>query len=87
MSEKAIFSPLEGGGVLGRKKENTPTQIAAAAVTYVLHLVTGWASLAAIAQVGAWINLFNLLPVWQLDGARGFPRAENNRHAESGYCG
>ena len=26
----------------------------------------------AIAHVGAWINLFNLLPVWQLDGARGF---------------
>jgi Zn-dependent protease len=28
--------------------------------------------LAAIARVGAWINLFNLLPVWQLDGGRGF---------------
>jgi Zn-dependent protease len=27
---------------------------------------------AAIAQVGAWINLFNLLPVWQLDGSRAF---------------
>ena len=26
----------------------------------------------AIASVGAWINLFNLLPVWQLDGGRGF---------------
>ena len=26
----------------------------------------------AIAHVGAWINLFNLLPVWQLDGNRGF---------------
>ena len=26
----------------------------------------------AIAHVGAWINLFNLLPVWQLDGSRGF---------------
>ena len=28
--------------------------------------------LAAVARVGAWINLFNLLPVWQLDGGRGF---------------
>jgi len=27
---------------------------------------------AAIAAVGAWINLFNLVPVWQLDGGRGF---------------
>jgi Zn-dependent protease len=26
----------------------------------------------AIARLGAWINLFNLLPVWQLDGGRGF---------------
>jgi Zn-dependent protease len=26
----------------------------------------------AIASTGAWLNLFNLLPVWQLDGNRGF---------------
>ena len=26
----------------------------------------------AIARVGAWINLFNLTPVWQLDGSRAF---------------
>ena len=26
----------------------------------------------AIARTGAWINLFNLIPVWQLDGSRGF---------------
>ncbi len=39
---------------------------------YLLHLATGWASLAAIARFAAWINLFNLLPFWQLDGGRGF---------------
>jgi Zn-dependent protease len=27
---------------------------------------------AAIAHVGAWINLLNLAPVWQLDGSRAF---------------
>jgi Zn-dependent protease len=32
----------------------------------------GWPSWVATARVGAWINLFNLLPVWQLDGGRGF---------------
>ena len=32
----------------------------------------GWPMLAAIAHTGAWIYLFNLLPVWQLDGNRGF---------------
>jgi Zn-dependent protease len=26
----------------------------------------------AIAELTAFINLFNLIPVWQLDGARGF---------------
>ena len=26
----------------------------------------------AIAQVGAWINIFNLVPIWQLDGGRAF---------------
>ena len=34
--------------------------------------VTGWPILAAVASVAAWINLFNLVPFWQLDGARGF---------------
>ena len=38
---------------------------------YTIHLATGIPHLAAIARVAAWINLFNLLPVWQLDGSRG----------------
>ena len=42
--------------------------IAALALGAVLHSQL----LFAIAQLGAWINLFNLLPVWQLDGGRGF---------------
>jgi Zn-dependent protease len=33
---------------------------------------TGIPLLAALAHVGAWLNLFNLLPVWSLDGGRGF---------------
>ncbi|HEY3450467.1 MAG TPA: site-2 protease family protein [Myxococcales bacterium] len=33
---------------------------------------TGWPMLAAIAYVSAWLNLFNLMPVWSLDGGRGF---------------
>jgi Zn-dependent protease len=39
---------------------------------YAGHLATGWQSLAAIARVGAWLNLFNLLPIATLDGGRGF---------------
>lgn len=46
--------------------------LGAVLAAYGLHLATGWDSLAAIARFSAWINLFNLLPVWQLDGGRGF---------------
>jgi len=44
----------------------------AAIAAYLTYLGTGWGSWAAIARVGAWINLFNLMPIWQLDGGRGF---------------
>jgi Zn-dependent protease len=46
------------------------------AVAAVLTLVAGTLLhspiLSAIGHVAAWINLFNLLPVWQLDGGRAF---------------
>lgn len=41
-------------------------------VAYLLFLVTGWKGFVAIGGIGAVINLFNLTPVWQLDGARGW---------------
>ncbi|MBY0400192.1 site-2 protease family protein, partial [Myxococcota bacterium] len=45
--------------------------LAAAVSAYALHLATGYAVLAGIAHAGAVVNLFNLIPVWQLDGSRG----------------
>ena len=36
-----------------------------------LYAATGNALFAAVARAGAWLNLFNLIPVWQLDGSRG----------------
>jgi len=44
----------------------------AAIAAYLAYLGGGWPLLAAIARWGAWINLFNLLPFWQLDGGRAF---------------
>jgi Zn-dependent protease len=35
-------------------------------------LTTGLPIWYAIAHTAAWLNLFNLLPIWQLDGGRGF---------------
>jgi Zn-dependent protease len=46
--------------------------LGAAIAASIAYWTTGIAMLAAIASVGAWINLFNLVPFWQLDGARGF---------------
>lgn len=46
--------------------------LGAALAAWLVYLATDWAAWGAIARVGAWINLFNLLPVWQLDGAHGF---------------
>jgi Zn-dependent protease len=46
--------------------------LGAAAVAYAVSVATGAALWAAIAKLGAWINLFNMLPLGQLDGGRGF---------------
>jgi len=46
--------------------------LAAAATAGSVYWAGGGATWAAIARLGAWINLFNLIPFWQLDGGRGF---------------
>jgi Zn-dependent protease len=46
--------------------------LGAAAVSLGLWWVTKQPLFAALAGVGAWINLFNLIPVWTLDGGRAF---------------
>lgn len=84
---------IPGVGAIIRLKQNLPDAIAdartglagpmwglgAAIGAYLVYLATGWQSWAAIAQVGAWINLFNLIPVWQLDGGRGFRTLTRNQ--------
>jgi Zn-dependent protease len=43
----------------------------AALALFGVYLSSGVGVLGVIAHFAAWLNLFNLLPVWQLDGARG----------------
>lgn len=43
-----------------------------AIAAFVWYALAAQPAVGAIAHFAAWINLFNLLPVWQLDGARGF---------------
>jgi Zn-dependent protease len=37
-----------------------------------VYVLTGQPIFAALAKIGAWVNLFNLTPIWQLDGGRAF---------------
>ena len=46
--------------------------LGAGLVAYGVYRVTGAPLWGAIAQLTGIINLFNLIPIWQLDGARGF---------------
>lgn len=77
---------LPGIGAVVRLKQHPPTValdarvglagplwgLGAALLAWGVFAMTGGAIWMAIAKVGAWINLFNLLPVWQLDGGRAF---------------
>lgn len=53
--------------------------LAAVIFSYLVFKLTGSAAWGAIAKFSAWINLFNLLPVWQLDGGRGFRALAKNQ--------
>jgi Zn-dependent protease len=44
----------------------------AAAVCFLLYLATGAGIWAALAHLGAIVNIFNLIPIGPLDGSRGF---------------
>jgi Zn-dependent protease len=46
--------------------------LGAAVAACLVSLAGGGGLFLAIARTGAWLNLFNLLPIWQLDGNRGF---------------
>jgi Zn-dependent protease len=62
--------------------------LGATLAVYGLHLALGWPVLAAIAKFSAWLNLFNLLPVWSLDGGRGFAAlTRHQRWGAAAACG
>ena len=77
---------IPGLGALIRLRETLPTAIedarvglagpiwglGASVAAWLLSIALHSPFLAALAGVNAWINLFNLMPVWQLDGGRAF---------------
>ena len=62
------FDPVE---VAALQPEAINADVAAALAAFAVGTITGGPVWFAIARTGAWINLFNLLPIWQLDGNRG----------------
>jgi Zn-dependent protease len=83
-ADAPMFIPGLGAFVRLRRLHITPVQdsriglagpiygLGAAAVALCVSYFTGWKAWGAIAHLGAILNLFNLIPVWQLDGSRGF---------------
>ena len=55
--------------------------LGAGLLSYGIFLATKAPIWLAIAQLGGFINLFNLIPIWQLDGARGFSALSQRQRA------
>jgi Zn-dependent protease len=53
--------------------------LSAALACAAVYLVTRAEFWGALAHTGAYLNLFNLIPVWQLDGSRGFNALTKNQ--------
>lgn len=76
-----IFIPFLGAAIFQREHPTTALKQAqigiagpiagtiGATVAYVFYLVNGWDVLLLAATIGFFLNLLNLIPVWQLDGA------------------
>jgi Zn-dependent protease len=83
-ADAPMFIPGLGAFIRLRRLHITPVQdarvglagplygLGAAVAALGLSYATGGKAWAAIAHFGAVVNLFNLIPVWQLDGSRGF---------------
>lgn len=83
-AEAPLFVPGIGAFVLLRRHIADPVVdatiglagpiwgLGAAVAAYAVAKVTGEPTWLSIARWGALLNLFNLVPVWQLDGARAF---------------
>jgi Zn-dependent protease len=51
--------------------------LGAGAAAFAVSRLTGSPTWGAIAELTGFINLFNLIPIWQLDGSRGFHALSN----------
>ena len=83
-ADAPLFIPGVGAMVMLRERVTDPLVdariglagpvwgLAAAIAAWIAYAASGAAVFLAIAELTAYLNLFNLIPVWQLDGSRGF---------------
>lgn len=79
-----LFIPGVGALIFSKQRIDNPVQnarvglagpvagLAAALACFVLFLITREEAFRRLTQIGAFINMFNLIPIWFLDGSRGF---------------
>ena len=60
--------------------------LGSAITAWLAAISTGLPVWYAIAHTAAWLNLFNLLPIWQLDGGRGFRALTRKQRAIAGVA-
>jgi len=83
-AEAPLFIPGVGAMVMLKERVTDPVAnariglagpvwgLGAAVAAWLAYMATGAGIWLAIAELTGFLNLFNLIPVWQLDGARGF---------------
>ena len=79
-----LFIPFVGAIIRLKQRFDNPAQdarvglagplagLGAALLCLVLGQAWDWRLGQALGRIGAWINLFNMIPLWQLDGGRAF---------------
>jgi len=84
-----LFIPGVGAFVLLKEHINDPIVdariglagplwgLGAGVAAFAIFVLTGSPTWGAIAELTGFINLFNLIPIWQLDGSRGFHALSN----------
>jgi Zn-dependent protease len=99
-AEPPMFIPGLGAFIRQRSRPTDPVEdatiglagpiagVAASIACWALFLAFDAPAVAALAKVGAWINLFNLLPLFSLDGGRAFRALSTiQRWAVAAACG